>query len=692
MGTAIVIAVGVAILSFVLADMLGPGSSLFGGQNNTVGEIAGQSVQAPEYQRAIDIMTEKFTMRNGRRPSDAESNTIREQAWEKLISDIAFGEQFQELGVVVTQEEEVDMVQGKNIHPDLVASFTDPQTGAFDKASIVQFLSNLGSYPPQTQAAWYSMEDDILSGRRRVKYDNLMVKSTYTTQEESKRAYQEQNTVAELNYLYIPYYAIGDSAVTVTDAELNAYLKKHSQEYQVEESRALKYVTFPIVPSPADSADFQEELESIKTEFAGISDDSIYARANTEQGVGFSKYTIDVLPGILQADYTNLSVGSVYGPFVESGLYNIYKISEIVDDTIYAARARHILLKSTDNSIEAKEEARSKALDVLTQIKAGADFAEMAQLHGTDGTASQGGDLGWFSNGAMLAEFQDAVFNATSPGLLPELVVTEFGFHIVDVTDVKTNKAFKVATISRQLLPSDNTRDEAFRKSDFFAGTCEDLQGFEANANKEGLNIFDAPNINKNARRFGTLGNARQIVSWLFREASKGTVSQVFEIDDNYVVAVMTGATEKGTAPLDVVRNEISLKVKNEKKASLIMDKLKGSQGSLDEIATAYGEDATVYNTGDLKLSSNSIPNVGFAPEGVGKAFALEPGERTAPLKSENGILIMELVSITPAPEIADYSQYRQQLSQQVENRTGFNITNAIKKFAEIEDRRFKFF
>ena len=692
MGTVIVAAVGFAIVSFVLAVLLGPNSTLLGCQDNSIGEIAGQTVMVQEYQGAIDVMSDKFTLRNGRRPSDIENSGIREQAWEKLIADIAFTEQFRELGIQVTEEEEIDMVQGKNIHPDLVAAFTNPETGEFDKTSIVQFLSNLSNMPVQNQAMWYSMEEDIRTSRRRIKYDNLLVKSSYATLEESKRLYEEQTAVAEVKYLYVPYYAVSDSLVSVTDAELRAYLQDHASEYEIEESRTMKYVTFPIQASAADSAEFQQELEEIKVEFAEITDDSIYAQANTEFGVGFRTYTVDALPQILQADYENLSVGAVYGPFIENNYYNLYKISDEVADTVYAARASHILFKGSDDSDEAKAQARQEALSVLRQIKNGADFSEMARQHGTDGTASRGGDLGWFREGAMVAPFQEAVFAANEPGLLPNLVETDFGYHIIEVTGVKTNRTLKIATISRLLIPSDQTRDEAFRKADFFAGTSGNLQEFESNAQNDNILIQEAPNVDQNARRFGTLNNARNVVSWLFRSASVGKVSEVYEVDDNYVVAVMTGESDKGTASLDDVRNEITVKVKNQKKADIIAEKLGSLEGELEDIASAYGTDASVYTSSDLKLTSNSIPNVGFAPEAVGVAFALESGQRSQPITADNGVLLLEVVSLTPAPQIADYSQYKQQLMQQYENGVSLNIANAVKEYADIEDRRYKFF
>ena len=276
--------------------------------------------------------------------------------------------------------------------------------------------------------------------------------------------------------------------------------------------------------------------------------------------------------------------------------------------------------------------------------------------------------------------------------MLPNLVETDFGYHIIKVTGVKTNRTLKIATISRLLIPSDQTRDEAFRKADFFAGTSGNLQEFESNAQNDNILIQEAPNVDKNARRFGTLSNARNVVSWLFRTASIGRVSEVYEVDDNYVVAVMTGESDQGIADLEEVRNEITVKVKNQKKADIIKDKLNSSEGDLEGIASEYGADANVYTSSDLKLNTNSLPNVGFAPEAVGVAFALESGERSQPIATDNGVLILEMVSLTPAPQIADYSLYKQQLTQQYENGVGFNIANAIKEYADIEDRRYKFF
>jgi hypothetical protein len=84
------------------------------------------------------------------------------------------------------------------------------------------------------------------------------------------------------------------------------------------------------------------------------------------------------------------------------------------------------------------EEARVAAQKVLDEIKAGGDFATLAKQYGEDGTASVGGDLGWFGKGKMVAQFEDAAFALKKGELAPELVETMFGYHIIRVDDKKT--------------------------------------------------------------------------------------------------------------------------------------------------------------------------------------------------------------------------------------------------------------
>ena len=442
MGTVVVVLIAFAILAFIAADLLSPKSGVLGNQNLQVGEIAGYDIQYQQYQNKIEEFKNNFGAINGRNPNDAEMSSIRNQAWEALFAEVAFKKEFDALGLEVSQDEVVDMVQGNNVSPEIQQApiFVNPEKGQFDKNLVVQYLQSIKENPQQ-RAQWEQFENTLAPARLRLKYDNLLLKSNYSTAEEAKQEYEGQTASAEVKYLYIPFYSISDTTINVSDDQLEDYLNSHKEEFQLKESRSADYVSFPIVPSAADSAYFKQELTDMIADISGARNDSAFARANTDVGQGFYSYTIDRLPSLLLNRADDLADGQIFGPVLDGANYKLYKVSEIAEDTLYSARASHILFSANDSDEDAKAEAKKEAQRVLREIKRGADFAEMAAEHGSDGTASKGGDLGWFPEGRMVEEFQDAVFSLDEQQVVSALVETQFGYHIVKVTEAKTKQS-----------------------------------------------------------------------------------------------------------------------------------------------------------------------------------------------------------------------------------------------------------
>jgi peptidyl-prolyl cis-trans isomerase D len=685
--------VAIAMGFFIVGtDILGPNSAILGNNKTDVGEIAGETIERERYQAQIDQIKYNYTVNYGRNPSESEIYSIRQQAWDYLIVKVAFQEQYDELGIQVTDDEQWDMVQGNNVAFQIKQAFTDPATGEFQRDRVISYLKQINQMPAAQQASWYMFEQDLKPSRLRIKYDNLLVKTTYATEEESKRQYQEETSVAEVKYLYIPYYSVSDSAVTVEESELKSYLKAHQKEYTVEESRDFSYVTVPIVPSADDTTFFQQEMDRLKDDFKDSSDDSLFARNNSDGEVFFARQAVDELPRMLQINYSNLSEKDVRGPYFVEGNFMLYKVSDITEDTTGAAKASHILIKWSDESAAAKAAARSKALGILNQLRRGGDFEQLARENSQDGSAQSGGDLGWFGKGKMVKPFEDAAFGATSTGLINRLIETQFGYHIIKVTEKFNNKLYHVASIQREISPSENTRNRAFRRADYLASTSGNYNEFIENAGRDSLLVYNAETVGKNDRRFNDIGNARGVIQWVYNNADIGQVSDVIEIEDQYIIASLTKIAEKGAADLEAVKEQIEPKVKNEKKAKIIIDKLAEMNGTLEEMQNQYGSDASVYSSSDLKFSTNSLPSVGFAPLAVGTAFSLESGQRSAPVAEENGVLIIEMINLTTAPEIADYSTYKNQLEQRYSSRVSYNAGEAIKENANIKDYRYRFF
>ena len=679
------------ILFLVGGDLLGPNSIIRGNKNLYVGEIAGSKIKRDEFMQEVDEMKSNYSINTGKNPTENEMYTIRQQAWDYLIVKYAFQEQFDKLGIAVPNEEVVDMVQGNNITPEIRQAFTNPQTGIFDRQQVINYLQHINDMPAQQQAVWYMFEKNLRPSRLRIKYDNLLQTTNYVTDEEAKLQYEAENSVAEIKYMYIPYYTVKDS-INITEDMLSDYLEKHEDEYQVEESRNISYISFPILPSPEDSLDIKKDIDQVTAELPTITDDSIYAVANSEGANPYMTYTPSTVPPALRDGFESFTKGQVIGPMIQNGSYVVFKISDIKKDSIYFARASHILIKPEDQSPAAKAAAKKKAEDILSKVMHGADFAMTARQSSDDGSSTAGGDLGWFERSRMVKPFADAVFNANHTGIIPRVIESQFGYHIIKVTHTKTDRLISVARIEKLITPGNETTNEVFRKADMFLGSVSNYDDFVKQAAKDSLRVRVADKLGPNDRQVTGLGNAREIVSWAYNKASVGQVSDMFEINENYVIAVLTKINEKGTAKLEDVKGDITQKVTNEKKAAIIINKLNALKGNVTEIAGEYGDNAHVFSSSDLHLTSNSLPNVGFAPKSVGVAFALKDGEVSKPVEENDGVVVVQMDAFTKAPPIGDYTAFKNLLEQRRSSNTSYQLSEAVKKFSDIVDERYRFY
>jgi peptidyl-prolyl cis-trans isomerase D len=691
--------VAIGMLLFIVGgDLIGGKNKLFGSNDQVVGEVAGQKVERTDFEAALEQAKQGFIAQQQRQPDEQALGYLRDQAWNQTLYRLAFQPEYEKLGLTVSDEEKVDMVQGQNISPGIRQAFTDPKTGQFDVNKVRDYLRNLDKLPPESRQAWYSYENNMVTDRLAQKYVNLLKNSVYVTSAEVKRYNVAQNTKATLRYLFVPYASISDSAVKVTDEQLQAYLDKNKGKYKVEEGRTIEYVTVPVVASKEDSAAVKENMATLATQFSSAPVDSLFVNGNSDQPYNGAYRSPADLPEALRK-LLPLTVGQVVGPLADAGTYSLYKITGTKDGKQAAARASHILIKADNPTPEGKAAAKAKAQDILNKIKAGADFGAMARQFGTDGTKDQGGDLGWFGQGRMVPEFEKAIFGATSAGLLPNLVETSFGYHIIKITAPKTFKTYQVAEVKKSLTPSDATREAAYAKAQQLRGEATSLEAFRKLPTKDKtLQKQEAKYLDRGARNVNNLQNARDLVRWAYGfdrnggETKVGDISEVFEVGDQYVIAALTEERAKGTATVASMRQELSVQVRNEEKAKQIMAKLKGSNNTLDELAKAYGPTAQVQTAENVALGQANLPNVGFEPLVAGRALSLKPGQKSGPIQGEQGVLVVESVKVDGAPAIADLKGMRQQLAQQRQGRMDGQIYEAIKAHANVKDNRSKFF
>ena len=367
----------------------------------------------------------------------------------------------------------------------------------------------------------------------------------------------------------------------------------------------------------------------------------------------------------------------------------VYKLSDIVTDSKFKARAKHILLKFNDQN---KQDVRNEANRILSLLRNGSDFDETARTYSADGSASVGGDLGWFSEDMMVKPFEDAVFSRTRSGLIPRIIESDFGFHIINVTQPKTKKSYVVTTVFKQVSPSDNTRNNIYRNAEMFKiDASQSRSNFEDLATESGYFSQSALDLDKNSSNISNITDARNVVLWAYDDSrDTDDISDVLELNNGYIVAHLADIKDEGTKKIDDVENSVRKKILDNKKFEYLSDIIT-DYNTLDEIKSLYSN-GEIYNMSTLDFNTNSIQNVGFSPEAIGVAFSLSEGELTKPIKIDDGIIVLNLNSISQADSLNSYSDFGISLLQANKFTSSLKVDKAIKEFSKIEDLRYKFF
>ena len=685
----------IVLLLFVLNSAVDNFSTLFGGQNNkSVGEIAGHTISTEEFQNEMKLV--EVEMFNGNMPNEQQRQQVREMAWNRLVEKYAINNEMDKLGLTVSEDEWTDIIQGDNIDPTLQQYFVDPATKKFDKGQIDRFLkTRLDSLPPDQKASWYRFEVSLKKKRLREKYDNLFKLSAFATKAEAQREYENQATKADIKYLFVPYYSIPDTTIKVTDDQLKDYFNKHKEKYKSRETRTLQYVTLQVMPSKADSAYFLDEIRKDARGLAVAANDSLYAATRSDVPFPYTYQAAYELPAYLQENVKTFIKGGINGPYKEGSMYAIYKLVDVKEDTVASFKASHILLKKDTTTEAARTESYNKAREVLDRVKKGENFEELARQFSEDkGSGVRGGDLGYFAKGRMVKPFEEAIYKQNKPGLIDRLIETQYGYHIIKVTEGPIRIKYKIAGVQKNITYTDATREEIYKKASTLAAGSKDLDAFRENVKKDPtLQLLTADKIDPNADNLNTLSDAREIVRWA-NDAKAGEVRQEpFSINDQFfVVAGLVSKTEKGEGNWQDFKDQLTFEVRKQLKGEQILAKLAGKTGSLEDIAKGFGVTAQVGTAPELSLGNPSVGALGNDPVASGRAFGLKEGQRSKPFAGENGVVVTEVTRLIAAPEIADYSQYKNQVKTMLQNFAPRLAEEALKDAAKIEDRRYKVF
>ncbi len=683
--TLLMVMIGGAMLLFVLdPTML---DSLFSGSNTEIGEIAGTTVDGRKFQIKVDETIANYKNQTGQSSLDnATTDQLREQTWNQMVRDIVYGQEMDASGVRVSGEELYDLVQGNNPHPQVVQAFTNPQTGQFDRLQIEQFLNKMEE-DDELKDRWIAFEQDIAKIRRSEKYNNLIKKGLYVTAAEAENDYVAKNESATIKYVLKRYDSVADSTIEVSDADVKKFYNDNKDKYEQEASRDVEFVVYQVKPSQEDYEKVRIWAERLKPEFETTPNDT--QLVNRESDVRFNARWLaeGQLGGNIDSLMFAAEKGFVHGPYLEGETYRMAKLIgvKMAPDSV---NARHILISpETVGSIAG---AKAKADSIKSLIEAGADFGFLAsQVSEDPGSGSKGGDLGWFKEGQMVPTSNDACFDGKKGDLV--IVQSRFGFHIIEVLEQKGKTEKRaVAFIDRRVDAGDATYQTIYGDADEFARSITSVESFDQEVANKGLNKRIASNLKESDKTIAGLESPRAIIRWAFG-AEQGDVSEVFDLGNTFVIAVLTAVREEGFTTIDEVRDELEAGVIKEKKAKLFMEEFEAAKaGDIQTIADKVNLPVEVKP--NIQFAANAIPGLGREPALLGTVAGMVVGDISKPVKGEQGVYVVYLDSKSEALEQPSYAINAQILNSSLSSRVDFEVYEALKEKAEITDNRSKFY
>jgi peptidyl-prolyl cis-trans isomerase D len=646
---------------------------LFRGQGGShVMKVDGKAVEPKDFQMRVKEYETLMSIFNPQNQLDENSKAqISEQVMQNMIMESVVGDQCDQLGIVTGEEEKKELIYGNNADP-LVRRFSfngemifnNPETGTFDPGRVKEVEKALDNPPKGAEEVyakikenWNILKTYVIRNNRITKYNVLLGSSFFAPLFIAKHNLDEKSAMASIKFVKIPYTAIPDNKVAVTDEDLKAYINNHKSRFEIDQpSRSIDYVSFEIIPSSADTARAVNALNDAKSAFETTKekDNKAFVNNRSDDPQAFTEAFLNKKSFASQYADTILGMqpDKAFGPYLENGFYKMTKVVErkTMPDSV---KIRHILIKTKEQGKESLSDtvAKMRIDSIVNAIKSGASFDSMVVKYSDDGgSKGTGGVYHWalINRQGIVKEIGDFVFEGKT-GDKKTLKVESgnySGYHYVEIMEQKDEQtAVKIATIAKILQPSDSTVNALYAKANDFASRNNTSDAFDAGIKKLGYDKRKADNIKMSNFTIPGIGANREIVRWIF-DKKLGDVSPVFQVgDQRYVVAKLTAANEEGISGVTPAnRPMLEQKVREEKKAAEIIKQCQG-KGTLDAIAATMG--AQVGQADSVVMGASFIQNLGYEPKVAGYTFfsGFQPNTVSPAIKGNGAVYFISVLS-----------------------------------------------
>ena len=689
----LIVVIGLALAAFIIMDMTSAGNQGGAVTSLAMGKVEGKTVDWNEFQGVENMLYQG---------SAADVFLRRNQLWNYFVEEAIVSKQAEALGLSVSKDELIDLHYGANKSPVIVNRFRNPQTGAVDVTTLNQFRTQIqnNTLPADQRRFWKHQEKEVIKDRLQSKLNTMVSKGLYTPTWMVEQTYGDQTQQIAFDYVKVPFSAVEDSEINLTDSDFSNYLNANKGQYmQDEETRRVSYVVFEVIPTAADSAQYRNDLNALVEGFKSAPNDTIFVETHYGS-VNPGWLGKDDLPEDIQDAVINTPVGEVYGPYLQGNTYQILKVvnRQTMADS---SDTRHILISATAGDEASFQAAEAKVDSLKSVIEAGGDFAELASQFSQDpGSAQNGGKYEKTPVNQMVPEYQDVMLNGDIGKLYS--VRTSFGVHLIEplARSRETTERVQIAMIPQAITPSEGTQKAVFDRANKFLSENRTVEAMQAAVAQSGdLTLETSGALKANDFAVGALtgSDARDIVKFAFdRNTESGDVSssvytfqdQIDFYDNKYVVAGLKNISDAGMPAVADVREDIEGFVRNQKKGEILSGKISGQD--LGAIASQFdGDEGSAEN---VTFESPFVQGLGNEPKVIAKAFSMDVNQVSDPIVGANGVYIIKVTNKPAVGTATNIPQLRKNSMASAQTQVTSRLMQAMKKNADVEDLRSKFY